>query len=1148
MKNALTKDIFRTIQKEKKRFFSIMLITALGVTMLTGLKASCVDLRYSADVLYDEQHLFDIQVSSTLGLDENDIAALQELEDVSVAEGEYSKNVYTDISGVHEEVEIRTMGEEINVPTVVEGHLPQNPDEVAVTQSFLLDSGKKVGDTLSFYEDDEDPVFQNTECTITAEVLNPFDVNNKDGNISFRSSASADYTFFVTADAVDTDIYTAAYVSVKDVSEMLCYADAYQDKITDVKYQIDTTLKEKQQQMRYDTVYGDAMAEYNDARNEALKELDDAQQEIDDGWEELEDGQKKLTDGKSELQEQEKDADAQIADGRAQIAEGYAKLEDGRKQLEQSEQELSKGERQIAAARAELEQKKSETFAQIDDGLTQLKDARQQAQDGVDAIEAQLKVMNPGGADMELQQSTEAEGSLNADIQDVGIEGSLALHVNQSVQTGENGDQIQEGIDSSQDAVLQELYTQLAELKATVNELDVQIAALTEQREQAEAQFQSAEAELEKQAAVLTAGRQQYESGLVEWETKKAELDKSKKTLERQAASGKVQIASAWEEIRRSEQELLDGEQELNDGQQELDENRQEAMDELAEAKAEIDDIEMTKWYIQDRDSLSGYSNVDSDATSIEGLATFLPLIFFVVAILISLTAITRMVEEERGLIGTYKALGFKNTEIRRKYLVYAAGASIAGGIFGDICGFVILPKIIFTFFETMYTIPDYLLRFDLLSGTIGIIMFTAGVLIAVGFAVKTELAQMPAVLMRPLVPKNGSRIFLEYISALWKKMSFLNKVTARNLFRYKKRLVMTVVGIMGCTGLLVCGFAIKDSVTEWMPLQYENVSRYDIMAVALADDNEKLLSYMDDGENIDAYVNVQIDSVKIRNSEGSEQSVQMLVIPDDSDISSFIKLADISGRKIGLAADGIMLTHSASDVLNVYAGDTVEIQDLSLNETEVTISDVTEYYLGDMIYISQSSYEKNFAQEYTPNTVLIKLTESCKAGDPISYSEELGKKDGLVSTVSTDSLKAEFSKAFQLMNLVVYVILVLAAALAFVVLFTLSTTNISERCRELATIKVLGFYDREVHLYVNKETLILSVLGIILGLPLGRMIGSCLTWALKIPGIYFAVNIHKESYLICAVIAFVFALIVNQITNRLLNSIDPVEALKSVE
>ena len=406
----------------------------------------------------------------------------------------------------------------------------------------------------------------------------------------------------------------------------------------------------------------------------------------------------------------------------------------------------------------------------------------------------------------------------------------------------------------------------------------------------------------------------------------------------------------------------------------------------------------------------------------------------------------------------------------------------------------------------------------------------------------------MPATLMRPLAPKSGSRIFLEYIPAIWKKMSFLNKVTARNLFRYKKHLAMTVIGIMGCTSLLVCGFAIKNTVTDLMPKQYENVTRYDILGVGLADDNDKILSYMDDEENIEEYVNIQVETVSVRNMDGEGESVQMFIIPDDADIASFIKLADMDGNEQPLAAGGLMVTRSASDVLGLSAGDTVEVQDLSLNQTQVPVSYVTENYLGDMLYICESAYETYFEQDFAPNAVLVNLTDECKADDPIGYSEELGARDGFISVTSTESLKEEFSQAFTLINLVVYVILILAAALAFVVLFTLSTTNISERAREVATIKVLGFYDREVHLYMNKETLILSAMGIFLGMPAGMLISKCLGWMLNIPGLYFDISIHPESYVICGVIAFAFAIIVNQMTNRLLNSIDPAEALKSVE
>lgn len=1060
MVSALSKDILRTTRKEGKRFFSILLITALGVTMMTGLQASCNDLRYSADALYDEQHLFDISVSSTLGLDENDVKALQGLEDVSVAEGEYSKSVYTEVDGGLEEAQIQTMGERLNIPYVVEGRLPQAADEIAVNGSYLIDTGKKVGDMLTFFEEDleeeEEAVFRPGEYTITAEVLNPFDVNNPEGSVSFRAAASAAYTFFVLPEAADTEIYTAVYVSVEGAKDLLCYSAEYEDRIEEVRQEIHTTLRDQQQQMRYDTVYSDAMEEYTDARDEALQELADAQQEIDDGWAELEDGR----------------------------------------------QELADGEAQLAQARQTLAQAREDTFAQIDDGLAACEAGKEELSSGISQLETAIAGLQAQIAALEEQLSQGGDpGEVPGGETGEDSGGSLA---NPDSGAGDTG-----GLPSDPEALLQQLRgqlaaceTQLGELQGQMTELNGQIANLKVQRTAAEEQFEQAEA----------------------------------------------QLAEAEAELADGEAELADGEQELLDGQAELDENRAKAMEELADAKEQIDEIEMPTWYIQTRDSLSGYSNVDSDATSIEGLSAFLPIIFFIVAILISLTAITRMVEEDRGLIGTYKALGFTNAEIQRKYFIYALLASLSGGIAGDILGFVVLPKIIFVFFEVMYLLPEYYLRFQLWSGTLGIILFMGGIMLAVWYAVRKDLSYMPATLMRPLAPKKGVRIFLERIPAIWKRMSFLNKVTARNIFRYKKHLIMTVVGIMGCTGLLVCGFAIKNTVTDLMPKQYENVTRYDILGVALADDNAQILSYMDDSENIEDYVNIQVDTVTVRNAEGAEESVQMFIVPDDCEISSFIKLTDGDGNEIPLASDGLMVTRSASDVLELSPGDAVQVQDLSLNEAEIPVACVTENYLGDMLYISESCYEEAFGLEAAPNAVLVNLTDSCLADDPAGYADALGAKDGFISVTSTETLKEEFSQAFTLINLVVYVVLILAAALAFVVLYTLSTTNISERAREVATIKVLGFYDLEVHSYMNKETIILSIMGIVLGMPLGMLISEGLGWVLKIPGLYFDISIHRVSYLICGVIAFVFTIIVNQITNRLLNSIDPAEALKSVE
>lgn len=355
----------------------------------------------------------------------------------------------------------------------------------------------------------------------------------------------------------------------------------------------------------------------------------------------------------------------------------------------------------------------------------------------------------------------------------------------------------------------------------------------------------------------------------------------------------------------------------------------------------------------------------------------------------------------------------------------------------------------------------------------------------------------------------------------------------------------MTVFGIMGCTALLVCGFGIKNTVTDFMPKQYEHTYEYDMLAAVLPEDNEQLLSYVKDPEYIEAYLNMQIESVKIKNARGREETVQMVVIPTGEDLDPFIHLRLKDDSIIPLAEDGIIVTRNVSEILEFSAGDAVLIRDLALNEQEVQVSEIVENYLGNMIYVSQSYYEENF-KPMEANGVFINLFDSCQ--DPMGYAVEFGKQDGVVSCVSTDSLREDFSSAFALMNMVVYVVIVLAAGLAFVVLFTLATTNISERSRELATIKVLGFYDREVHLYVNKETLILSLFGIAAGLPLGVFLTWGLSVILKLPGIYFDISIFPSTYVFAAVISFGFSVIVNQITNKLLDVIDPVEALKSVE
>jgi putative ABC transport system permease protein len=448
-----------------------------------------------------------------------------------------------------------------------------------------------------------------------------------------------------------------------------------------------------------------------------------------------------------------------------------------------------------------------------------------------------------------------------------------------------------------------------------------------------------------------------------------------------------------------------------------------------------------------------------------------------------------------------------------------------------------------FVIFKTMYVLPDYEMHYDPVYGISSIMLFVVVIAAAVLYACYKEQKEVPAVLMRPKAPRTGSRVLLEKIPFIWNRFSFLNKVTARNLFRYKKRLFMTVIGIMGCTGLLICGFSVRDTVTELRPRQYDKVSQYDFMAVT-ADDNDKLLSYVDDNENIADFINIQYESVKVICGK-NEQTLQMIVIPEGQSIEKYVSLKDKKGNDIFLDNEGIIVTYNAASVLGFDKGDTVTVQKTNLTQEELPVSGIVENYLGNMIYMTQPVYEKYFG-EFAPNGIYANFTEKCS--DEVEFTKDFARQDGVLTAVSKQELQNDFSNAFMILNLVVYIVIVLAAALALVVLFTLSTTNISERERELATIKVLGFYDREVHLYVNKETLILTIIGILCGMPMGWFFGMWIGYSLNMPSINYEVVIHPASYIISGLIAFCFALAVNVITNRILNRINPVEALKSVE
>lgn len=1193
-----------------KRFMALAVIAALGVCMMSGLKAACDDLRFSADDFYDKQNLFDIMIVSTMGLTEEDIEVLSKIDGIEAVEGAYSETVYTRVLGQTKQATVNVLSEkDINIPYVLEGEMPLRPDEIVVTQKYINESGAKVGDTLvveekideedlsddeesqdvenessddtendavedrfqleledeyesknetTFKEEDieikveeevEAPNFLVTEYTIVGVVIDATDVNSQEGAVAFRANNTTDYTFFVLPKAVSHDIFTAAYITLDGTDELRCYSDEYEARVDEIVTILEEEIKADREQARYDAVTGEALdkvedaeSEANDKLSEVEKEILDAKVEIEDGWSELLDGKKELEDGENQLAEAERElqkaqrelerGERELAEAEKELSAAWEEIESGELLLQISESAIKVGKGTYESSKEKIEQSRNEVSERFDSTETMLESQILSSDVNIRNVETEIRTLEKeledlkaidtsGYTEEELESHTNAIEKKQTEIDARKLEKDALV---------KSRDELQKRLDSLQ-----------ADKEAAYKAIDEAEAKLKEQAKD----LLESEAELEANKKELEDGRKELEQAQADFDQAKKDIEKGWEELEKgweQLEDAYLEIEDGKTELEKGEAEFEDGKQQYEDGVKEFLDRKEEALDKIEEARREIKDLKMTAWYISTRTALSGYSNVKTDAQCIESIGNAFPILFLTVAILISLTTISRMVEEDRGLIGTYKALGFTDKEIRRKYLIYALLACVVGGILGLVLGFIVLPAVIFPVFGVMYQFTEYSLSFNALYGIGGIILFILAIVGSAMISCNSELSSMPATLMRPKAPKNGSRVLLERVTPIWSRLSFLNKVTARNMFRYKKRLFMTLFGIAGCTSILLAGFTIKDTVMGLMPLQYETTFNFDVMLVS--DDNEKLTEYLDDN-SVRAYINPMITNVKVINEDGREESVQLVVVPEDASLRGYINLIDRDDNKV-LLEDGMVLsTINVAEVQGYDEGDTITIQNMNLENAEVEISRIVMSYLGNCIYMTENTYNELY-DDYEANGAYVMLNSN--VGSHEEYAKDLASKDGILSAVSIEGFVANFDSVFRIINLVVTIIIILAAALAFVVLFTLSTTNISERERELATIKVLGFFDREVHLYVNKETLILTTLGILLGMPLGKIFGIWLMSILKMPAIYFADYLAPISYLYAAVIAIIFAFVVNKITDKSLDKIDPVEALKSIE
>lgn len=1237
-KTALRKEFWMSIRKSPGRFLSIFLIVALGVSFFSGIRASEPDMRVSGDRYYDETNLMDLKVQGSLGLTDDDVKALSEVEGIRSAEGGYSVDALCKVGENEEVIHIASSYDTVNQTTVSEGRMPKGDSECVLDEDFMEANGYEIGDTIELSSGTEDPLtdsLKKEDLTIVGAGSSPEYISIERGS-SLIGNGEVSAFAVVAPEAFALDVYTEIYLLVDGAEAETCYTDGYDDLIAEVKKRVediaDVECVRRTEEIKAEALQeiADSQSELDDAKKEAdeelakaEQELQDAEQQITDGQKQIDDGKAALESGKAEISSQEKtlqNAEAQyqsgaaelqsgktalasqkeaLASGKSQaqaefakqeeeIANSQSQLDSAKQQIDAAEQELAAQEAELTSAREELDQKKAELAAGlaalnqqeegINSGLAQAEQEISQKQQELDALQAQINELEATIASDPDSVTEEMKAKLS-ELKGQWESGNSAL-ANARTELETKKAQAQEA--------LQEIETQRTDLTASQSELEQADQTLSEQ----EAVFQEQAAAAREE---LSTRKAQWEAGVKALEEGKAALASAKQETEARFASGDEQIAAAEAKIRASESELssaasqiasgrsrieaakntimeqeasltqaeaelADGRAELESGRKEYETQKADAEKELADAqikiddaKAEVDEIEDQEWYVNDRDVLAEYTSYGENADRMRAIGEVFPELFFLVAALISLTTMTRMVEEERTQIGTLKALGYGKGAIAGKYMMYAFLATMGGSIFGVLIGEKLFPFVIIYSYQIMYThLPHIVTPYQWDYALMATGAALACTLLATFYACYKELAAQPAELMRPPSPKEGKRILLERVTLIWKHLNFTWKSAIRNLFRYKKRFFMTIAGIGGCMALMVVGFGIRDSIMCIGTIQYQEIQVYDGMiylsSSVTEDEVQQIKNAMDGMDKMDRYIEMEMAREPISLSvDGSTEDVYLCVPEDKDKIEDFMNFRSrATGEVYHIQDDGVILTEKMANTLDVSSGDTIYLG-ADGEEKEVTITDVCENYMQHYVYMSPELYQELYGEEPEYNSILFDLKDA-SAQELSQAGEELLKYDGVMNVTYTNSIEDQLNTMLQSLDLVIVVLIVSAGLLAFVVLYNLNNINITERRRELATLKVLGFYDTEVSSYVYRENIMLTIFSIVVGIVLGALLHRFVITTVEVDAVMFGRVVKWQSYLYSALFTTAFSLFVNWVMYYKLKKIDMVESLKSVE
>ena len=1306
---AFWKNVRRSFEGTISRWLAVFAIIALGGGVFAGLQSVSPDMYRSADALYDGTNFMHLRVTSTMGLTDEDAQALRQVPGVRAAqpqiitEGSILDNGTAHASAILS-LDLNQAGLEqpgdvdrgqINRPTVVEGRLPEAPDELLFSRGETpRDNTTRLGDVVTigslYGTDHPSELLRHDEFTVVGFVQSSYYLSEAVGQSPLSGSVLSRYAYLPLQAFDDPDVFTDVLLTVDGAFDQTAFSDGYAAVVDPVADSI-KDIAGQREQARYAQIHDaarqkvddgqqeldeqaadarakidDAQAELDTARADAERQLTDAQRTLDDGAAELADAEQQLADGQAaydagvqELAQQRRSVADELDTQQRTIDDGWIAYDQGQQTLADSKLALDDGKAQLDAAQVALDEARVQldqlqlvldAMTTRDELVAQLADLPSQraaavtGQQAAEAALAGLVAQRPAA----LAGRDEAQAGVDQLVAaGVADDDPLLVAARAGLETAQQGvAALDAGIDAAQEGVtaagagIAAIDAAIPQLEAGIATIDEQLAAggvtldqraaLQQQSLAGEAEYAAGQATVDEQLAVYEDGLRQYNDGVAQAQdayellvSGQQQLDDGRAQAEVEFAHAEQQLADARTQLETGRRQLADGRRELADGRRTLADKRVEAATELADGQRKIDEarataeveirdaqkelddayetvasIERPSWYVLDRDANPGYAVFNANADRLGKITSIFPYFFFLVAALVSLTTMTRMVESERVEIGTLKALGRSQARIVSKYLLYAGSAAVLGSVSGVLIGSQLFPKVIWNAYRVIYSNVELSTPLQPGPAVWAVVVSIVATLAVTAWAAWATLTEPPAALMQPRAPAPGKRILLERLRPVWSRMSFSHKVTARNLFRYKKRMLMTVTGVAGCTGLLLTGFGVNDHLKDFVDEQYQQIFTYNTSiffdpgkdaGAARADDDSGVaravqgadtvrrsmffsrhsaIAENPDGDPADIAFGVTGEAARTGGSPAAEmrasqadrrddgpvsgilRDVTLMVPADVARLDQFVHLTDDKTREpLQLTGGQVVITPRLAENLLVGPGDTVELsRDLDDEPVTATVSAVAHMYAGHYVFLGPETYQELFGEPPEFNYVL-----ADSQGHSVSRAEQLqaslkAGSDAVLSVVDTEYQAKTYDDINSNLVSLVAVIVVASGLLAFIVLYNLTNINIEERRREIATIKVLGFLDKEVDAYVFRETMVLSVLGGLLGLPLGW---ALCTWAMRsaeLDNVAYGRVIHWPSHAWAFGLTLVFTLIVMVFLRFKLRGVDMVSSLKSVE